>query len=235
MTSATVSGSVTEASHRLWRMKMFGFDSRAATRWKKFFSCLHQCTYDNYNLHSFLYFIKTTSCWKLSKELCLNKVPWNFYTLQKWPVGKQTCCYSNGSKRLHHSHCTDWITVFATWRQYMPWFLGPMWVCFPQTDRLVLQSFYRVHPCTQYPESHDFQQAGDSSEVHDKKCPWVNTILVIRKQLVEESYCLHQCRLGIGNKDKDICIQTELVYPPVHVRWHINAWTVQCTHMLNRA
>lgn len=32
LTSATVSGSVADASHRLCRMKMFGFDSRAATR-----------------------------------------------------------------------------------------------------------------------------------------------------------------------------------------------------------
>jgi hypothetical protein len=32
------SGSVAEASHRLFKMKMFGFESRVETLWKKFFS-----------------------------------------------------------------------------------------------------------------------------------------------------------------------------------------------------
>ena len=38
-TWSIMSCSVAEASQRLLRMKMFGFDSRSLTRWKKFFSC----------------------------------------------------------------------------------------------------------------------------------------------------------------------------------------------------
>jgi len=38
-TWSIISCSVADASQRLLRMKMFGFDSRSLTRWKKFFSC----------------------------------------------------------------------------------------------------------------------------------------------------------------------------------------------------
>jgi len=40
---------------------------------------------------------------------------------------------------------------------------------------------------------------------------------LIKKQLVEEFHRLHQCRFSISNEHKNIGIQTELVYPLIHV------------------
>lgn len=43
-TSSMYSGSVTEASHLLWRMKMFGLEILSLTLWKKSFSCRQKTT-----------------------------------------------------------------------------------------------------------------------------------------------------------------------------------------------
>jgi len=53
-----VSGSVAEASHLLYKMKTFGFESRVATWWKKFFSCE---TYDQMKLPGNVVFWKQQS------------------------------------------------------------------------------------------------------------------------------------------------------------------------------
>jgi len=58
-TSSIISGSEAEASQRLFSMKMFGFDRRSLTLWKKFFSYNHQMA--DTNLMKTLKFIVSTS------------------------------------------------------------------------------------------------------------------------------------------------------------------------------